>query len=261
MKIVIVGAGEVGFNIASRLALENKNVVVIDSNPGAIRRVSESIDVQVVTGSGSSPVVLEEAGIKQAEIMLALTDSDEINLAACLVADIISPTTKKLARIRNAGYDKYHDNFREKAPHIDTVINPEIEVVKSIDRLMSVPGSVDIGGLEDGRIKLIGIRLDKHARLAGVRLSHLPEMLGKQRPLIAAIIRNEEELIIPSGNDRLKVGDLVYFISENHKLAETLEVFDKQAQPIKRVLIIGGGRIGFRLAVLLEKKSIHTKTH
>ena len=142
MKIIIVGAGEVGFHIASHLALENKDVVVVDKHPGALRRVSDNLDVQVVNGSGSSPVVLEEAGIQNAEIILAVTNSDETNLVACLVANIISPSTKKLARVRNADFDHYHLNFREQAPHIDTIINPDTEVVKTIHRMMSVPGAV-----------------------------------------------------------------------------------------------------------------------
>ncbi|MBT3310966.1 MAG: Trk system potassium transporter TrkA [Desulfobacterales bacterium] len=258
MKIVIVGAGEVGFHIASRLALESKDVVVIDNDPEAIRRVSDNIDVSVVTGSGSSPVVLEAAGIKEAEILLAVTDSDGSNLVACLVADIISPATKKLARIRNADYDEYHSSFRENPPHIDTVINPEIEVVNTIDRLMSVPGAVEVGEFADGRVKLVGISLDENARLAGARLSDLPTILGRHTPLIAAIVR-DEKLIIPRGNDKLLTGDLVYFISEENKLTDTLTVFDKHAKPLKRVLIVGGGRIGFRLANHLENKSIYTK--
>jgi len=165
LKVVIVGAGEVGFHIASRLAHENKDVVVIDIDPEAIRRVSDSIDVQVITGSGSSPVVLAEAGIEEAEILLAVTNSDDTNLAACLVADTISQSVKKLARIRDADFEKYHDTFRDRPPHIDTIINPEIEVVKTIERLMSVPGAVDVGEFADGRVKFIGIQLDKEARL------------------------------------------------------------------------------------------------
>ena len=258
MKIVIVGAGEVGFHIASHLAHENKDVVVIDSDADAIRRVSDSIDVQVLNGSGSSPVVLEEAGVKAADILLAVTNSDETNLVACLVSNIISPTTKKLARVRHADFDEYHDTFRDYAPHIDTLINPEIEVVKTIDRLMSVPGAVDVGEFADGRIKLVGVNIEKGNPLDGVRLSELPIRKGEQRLLIAAVIR-EEELIIPSGKDRLKAGDLVYFISEEDQLMETLTVFGKHVEPIRRVLIIGGGRIGFRMAKVLDEKSIQTK--
>ncbi|MDZ7581266.1 MAG: Trk system potassium transporter TrkA [Deltaproteobacteria bacterium] len=258
MKIVIVGAGEVGYHIASHLARENKDVVVVDKNADALRRVSENIDVQVVLGSGSSPVVLTEAGIKSAEILLAVTNKDETNLVACLMANMLSPSTKKLARIRNADFDAYHEHFQSHSPHIDTVINPDIEVVKTIDRLMQVPGAVDVGEFADGRIKFIGIYLDQTARLAGVQLSDLPAMLGDNRPLIAAVVR-DEELIIPRGSDRLMGGDLIYFISEEDKLYEALAVFDKHAQPLNRVLIIGGGRIGFRLAALLDQRAIQGK--
>lgn len=258
MKIVIAGAGEVGFHIASHLAHENKDVVVIDKDPEALRRVSDNIDVQVLLGSGVSPVILEEAGLKSADILLAVTNSDEANLVACLVANIISPSTKKLARIRDANFDGYHGHFREHAPHIDTVINPEIEVVKTIDRLMRVPGAVDVGEFADGRIKFIGVYLDQNTRLAGVKLSDLPEMLGEDQPLIAAVLR-EEELIIPRGTDYLMPGDLVYFISEEDKLLDALSVFDKHVQPLNRVLIVGGGRIGFRLARLLDRRSIQCK--
>ena len=258
MKVVIVGAGEVGFHIASRLAMENKDVVVIDSNPEALKRVAESIDVQTITGSGSSPAILETAGIQGAEIMLAVTDSDEVNLVACLVTDTLSPTTKKLARLRGAGFDRYHDTFKENAPHIDTVINPEIEVVRTIERLMGVPGAVDVGEFADGRIKFVGLYLEPGSRLAGVRLSDLPSVLAEDRALIAALVR-DDRLIIPKGDNHLRAGDLVYFISEEKNLFKHLSIFDKHANPVKRVLIIGGGRIGFRLAKQLESQSLSCK--
>ena len=258
MKVIIVGAGEVGFHIASHLALENKDVVVIDNNPEATRRISDNLDVQIVLGSGSSPVMLEEAGIQQAEIILAVTNSDETNLVACLVANILSPSTKKLARLRDADFDGYHNNFRENAPHIDTIINPEIEVVKTIYRMMSVPGAVDVGEFADGRIKFVGVNLEDKSRLAGVQLSDMNEIIGESRPLIAAVIR-EDELIIPRGNDRLESGDLVYFISEEDKLLDSLSLFNKLDQPVKRALIIGGGRIGLRLAELLEENALYCK--
>ncbi len=258
MKVLIIGAGEVGFHIASHLARENKDVVVIDKDPAAIRHVSDNLDVQVVNGPGSSPVILEESGIKEAEILLAVTDSDEINLVACLIANLISPSTKKIARIRHADYDKYNETFREHAPHIDTLINPEVEVVKTIDRLIKVPCAVEVEEFSDGRVKFVGIHLDKSARLAGVRLSDIYAVTGKQSPLISAVVR-DEELIIPRGNHRLKAGDLIYFISEKDKLIESLSIFDKQVEPIDRVMIIGGGSIGFRLATLLEEDSVYTK--
>jgi trk system potassium uptake protein len=258
LKIVIVGAGEVGFHIAGRLALENKEVVVVDRDAAALRRVADSMDVQTITGSGSSPSVLEDAGIRQAEIMLAVTNQDESNLVACLMADILSPGTKKLARIRGADFDAYHDTLRQQVPHIDTVINPEVEVVKTIERLMRVPGAVDVGEFAEGRIKFVGVYLDDKARLAGVRLMDLPERIGHRRLLILAVVR-DEEVIIPRGSDRLLAGDLVYFISEEQYLPELLAEFDKHPQPVKRVLIVGGGRIGFRLARQMESLSIYCK--
>ncbi len=257
MKIVIVGAGEVGFHIASRLALENKDVVVVEKNPAALRRVSDNIDVQTVEGSGGSPVVLEEAGVRDAEILLAVTDSDETNLVACLVADAISNTTKKLARLRYADYDEYHQTFRENSPHIDTIINPEIEVVRTIDRLMQLPGAVDIGEFANGQVKFVGIQLAPDADLAGVQLIELPQKID-HRILIAALVR-EERVIIPRGTDRLLPGDLVYFISEESDLLKNLAVFNKQSDPVRRVMIVGGGRIALRLAKLLEGRNISAK--
>ncbi len=258
MKVVVIGAGEVGFHIAGHLAAAKKSVVVIDCDKDALRRVSDSIDAQTILGSGSSPLILESAGIKDAEIVLAVTDSDEANLVACLVADILSPDTKKLVRIRGGEFDHYHQYFQSQAPHIDTVINPEIEVVKTIERLMSVPGAVDVGELAEGRVKFVGVYLDARSRLCGVRLADLPALLGEQRPLIAAIVR-EEQLIIPQGNDSLAAGDLVYFMAEAEKLAQALEPFDKEALTIHRVMVIGGGRIGLRVARMMEERSISTK--
>jgi trk system potassium uptake protein TrkA len=258
LKVIIIGAGEVGFHIASHLARENKDVLVIDTNADALRRVSDTIDVQVLQGSGSSPVVLEEAGLRSAEIMLAVTNSDEANLVACLVANIISPATKKLARVRNADYDAYHETFREQAPYIDTVINPDIEVVKTIHGMLKVPGAADVGEFAEGRIKFVGIYLDERSPLNRVKLMDLPGQLGGMRPLIAAIMR-DEELIIPRGKDQLLAGDLVTFITASEQLEETLAVFGKQEAPIKRVLIIGGGRIGYRLAALLEDEPFTCK--
>jgi trk system potassium uptake protein TrkA len=258
VKVVIVGAGEVGYHIANRLALENKDVVVVDCDPEALTRIAESIDVQTVAGSGSSPSILETAGIQGAEILLAVTDSDEVNLVACLVADILSPATKKLARLRLADFDDYHEAFKNSAPHIDTVINPEIEVVRTIERLMQVPGAVDVGEFADGRIKFVGVYLEPDCHLDGVRLADLPSLLEANRPLIAAVVR-DDQLIVPTGGNHLRAGDLIYFISENKRLLDHLSIFNKQVTPARRVLIVGGGRVGYRLAKRLEAASLSCK--
>ena len=258
MKIIIVGAGEVGYNIASRLASENKHVIVIDKNQDATQRLSENLDIQAITASGSNPKVLIDAGINETDILLAVTDSDETNLVACLMANIISPTTKKLARIRNADFDSYHNRFQTENPHIDTVINPEIEVVNTIRKLMDVPGAVDVGDFVDGKVTYAGIRLDRHSPMAGMKLVDFSSQFGEDRPLIAAIIR-KNEVIVPRGSNTVEPGDLIYFVSQTEKLEKMLTLFGKKALPAKRALIIGGGRIGERLAKLLERDSIHSK--
>jgi len=258
VKFLIVGAGEVGFHIARRLAMENKDVVIVDKDQEALRKVSDHTDVQTVQGWGSSPAVLESAGIKEAEIMLAVTDSDETNLVACLTADVISPTTKKLARVRNSEFDALHDIFRENAPHIDTIINPEVEVVKTIEQLITVSGATEVEDLAEGRLKLVGIRLENHSALVGQRLADLSLKTGGSNLLVAAIIRNEK-MIVPRGDSRLMPNDLVYFISEKAGLAGALKSFGKPMRQVKRVLIVGGGRVGTRLAMRLENSDIKVK--
>ena len=258
VKIIIVGAGQVGFNVASRLATENKEVVVVDRDAAALKLVSEQLDVQTVEGSGSSPAVLQEAGVQAADILLAVTDSDETNLVSCLFADMLSPATKKLVRLRNDDYTNFENNLKERPPHIDTIINPELELVRTVQRLLDVPGAVDVAEFADGRLKLIGVRLGPGSPLAGKHLWELPRKTGGYGFLIAAIVR-EEELIIPTGRDVLKAGDLVYFVTEQNRVFEALSLFDIKAETVRRALVVGGGRIGFRLAKALEEKNIYTK--
>jgi len=258
LKIIIVGAGEVGFHIASRLSLEDKDVIVIEKNADALRRISENLDVQTVEGSGSSPAMLEQAGIKEADILLAVTNSDETNLVASLFANILSPATIKLARIRGEEYLMYQDALSHDPYGIDVMINPEVEAVKTVERLLQVPGAVDVGEFADGRIKLIGVRLDGSCSVCGTRLIDLIHRTGDKKILVAAIIR-DEKLIIPSGEDLLLKGDLVYFVSEENELKEALKIFGKRAEPFNHVLLIGGGKLGLRLAKALEGLSIHTK--
>lgn len=258
MKVIIVGAGNVGYHVAHRLSRENKEVVVIDKDQDAIRRITDTVDAQGIIGSGGSPLVLEKAGLREAELFMALTDSDEINLLACLSADLVSPTSQKIARIRSTDYDLYLEAFRLKPPHIGTIINPDVEVVKTIDRMIEFPGAVDINEFAEGRIKFVGIRLDEGARLTGISLSSLSSQMNHKMPLITAIIRNDQ-LIIPRGTDTLKTGDLIYFVSESSQLQKTLSFFEKFKSPVRRAMIIGGGRIGSKLARLFETKDIATK--
>jgi trk system potassium uptake protein TrkA len=257
LKVVIVGAGEVGYHIAHRLAQESKEVVIIDQSSEALRRVSEVLDVQTFQGSGCSPVVLSDAGVMDADIFLAVTDSDEINIIACLFANAISPDSIKIARIRNEEYNLYQDALTNKPLNISTIINPEIEVIKAIDRMLAVPGAVDFSEFAEGRVKLVGIRVEK-GPLVGKKLMAFRDVVPDTNVLIAAIVRGED-LIIPSGRDEIISGDIVYFACKDTSLDVVRSVCGRDMAPVRDVLIIGGGNIGLRLAVLFERKGLHVK--
>ena len=258
MKILIVGAGEVGRHIAGRLALENKEVLVIDKNPEALKKVSEYMDVQTIEGSGSSPRVLEDAGIKDADILLAVTNSDEINLICSFFANALAPNIVKLARVRGSDYTGYSSLLAGENLNIQKIINPDQEVVNSILRFLSVPGAVEINDFAGGKIRLIGIRLPEDSPMEGVKLPNLREKTGDLELVIAALIR-DDELIIPTGRDVIRGGDIVYFVCATQDQDDVLECFGVKSSPVRKVLIVGGGNIGTRLAKALDNKYYHTR--
>jgi trk system potassium uptake protein len=257
VKIVIVGAGEIGFHFAEWLAFEKKEVVVIDINEESLQQVSDHLDVQTLHGSGSNPNILEEAGIEGADIFLAVTDSDEVNLIACFFTNLLSPGTHKVALIRNRDYAEYRS---ELAKHINLsmVINPELEVVKSVLRIMSAPDVEEINDFMGGRLKMLGKHLTPESPLDGLKLMNLSDKIEKHKMIIAALIR-DDRLIIPKGKDTLRAGDLVYFVCENKYLDEILKLFGPQSRSLKNILIVGGGDIGFSLARELENTRYHVK--
>lgn len=257
MKIVVVGAGQVGFYIAQRLSSEDKEVLVIDKNPKVLEQIANHIDVQTLEGSGSSPKVLEEAGIKDADILLAVTDSDEINLVACTFANILAPGITKVARIRNDEYLEYREKWAADLS-VSMVINPEVEVVRTIVRMMGMPGAVEVNEFGKGRVKLVGMWVDKGTALDGLQLYDLRARPGMENVLLAAIIR-EDNLIIPSGEDRVVPGDLVYLVCEDKDLDKVTKLTGGGKKVKKDVLIVGGGKIGVRLAKALEKKGVNVK--
>ncbi|WP_027182997.1 Trk system potassium transporter TrkA [Desulfovibrio inopinatus] len=258
MRIVIVGAGEVGFHLAERFSRENKDVVVIDLSGVALKRVSENLDVQTIKGSGSSPRVLKDAGITGAEVLLAVTNSDEINLIACFFANELSPQTRKIVRIRNDEYTDFKGALAKDLLNISMVINPDVEVVNSILRIIEAPGAVEVKDFADGRVKMIGVPLPEGSEFDGMKLMHLREHLDGLHIIIAAIIR-DDRLIIPKGSDRLRSGDLIYLVCQAGDLLESLKLFGARGQSIRNVLIIGGGKIGYLLAKALDSRSINTK--
>jgi trk system potassium uptake protein TrkA len=258
VKIVIVGAGEVGFHFAEWLALEKKEVVAIDIDPEALVRVSEHLDVQVLQGSGSNPRVLEESGLQNADIILAVTDKDEVNLIACFFANIMAPQIQKVALIRNPDYVHYREALTRDILNIGLVINPEMEVVNSILRILSAPEVEEVNDFVGGRIKMLGKYLPAGSPLDGLKLVQLPEKIERQRMTIAALVR-EEELIIPKGKDTLRAGDFVYFVCQSQDINDILRLFGKQTATLKNILVVGGGNIGFPLAKALEAQRFNVK--
>ena len=259
MRIIIIGAGEVGFHIAQRLAVENKEVVVIDKSAEALRKIAETSDVQTVQGSGSSPEVLEDAGIAEADILLAVTDSDEINLIACFFANMLSPNVTKLARIRAGIYTNYGHLLTGEEVGITKIINPDEEVVNSILRLMSVPGAVEINEFAGGKIRLIGINLPDESPVVGSRLLDLRAKIGDDLGIVIAALVRDDKLIIPGGLDEIRKGDVVYFACDIREQEDILERLGVSTEPVREVLIVGGGNIGYKLAKALDNKYYHTR--
>jgi trk system potassium uptake protein TrkA len=259
LRIIIIGAGEVGFHIAQRLAVENKEVVVVDKSSEALRKIAESSDVQTVQGSGSSPEVLEDAGIAQADILLAVTDSDEINLIACFFANMLSPNVTKLARIRAGIYTNYGHLLTGEEVGITKIINPDEEVVNSILRLMSVPGAVEINEFAGGKIRLIGMNLPDDSPVVGARLLDLRAKIGDDLGIVIAALVRDDKLIIPGGLDEIRKGDVVYFACDIREQEDILERLGVSTEPVREVLIVGGGNIGYKLAKALDNKYYHTR--
>lgn len=257
VRTIIVGAGEVGFHIARRLAMEAKQVVVIDINADALKRVADIADVQTIQGSGSSPRTLDEAGIHDSSVLLAVTDSDEINLIACFFANLLAPGAIKLARLRNEEYTLYRDAFASDLLNISTVINPEVEVIKTIDNMIAVPGALEYMEFAGGRVKMVGVRVAK-GPLTGLRLPELRSRFGKYTFIIAALVRNDR-VVIPTGRDAIEPEDLVYFVCQESDLLPISQAFGMAKHTVKDVCIIGGGGIGQRLATRFEDKGYHVK--
>jgi len=258
LKVIIVGAGEVGFHIAQRLAEENKEVVVIDKDAAALARLTDALDVQPLEGSGSDPKVLEEAGIQEAQTFLAVTDSDETNLIACFFANVLAPDVKKLARIRSEAYTDFRPGFLEASLNLDRVINPDVEVVRTIERLISVPDAEDVSEFAEGRLHLIGIRIKEGCPVLGASMAELRQAVGNVRFVVGAIFRNDA-LLVPYGRDVIQRDDLVYVVCETRDLKKVLRFFGCRSEHPGNVLIIGGGDIGLRLARRLEKQSLHVR--
>ncbi|MFP4087875.1 MAG: Trk system potassium transporter TrkA [Desulfobacteraceae bacterium] len=256
MKTIIVGAGEVGFHIAQKLSEENQDVVLIDMDPQQIKRVAEHLDIQAFLGSGTSPRILRDAGIPDADMLVAATDSDEINLIACLLAKNLNPYLIKVARVRNQEYLQESQLFWPDMLGIDHIINPLSEMVNRIRSLMEVPGASEVVEFVDGRVKLIGFTVEKGSPFVGRKLLSLDR--EEKKILIGAIVR-ENQVLIPRGEDIILEGDLVYVVVQNSRLQQTMQFFNIKSEALRRVCIVGAGQTGASLAKALDRTKISVK--
>ncbi|MGA8572207.1 MAG: Trk system potassium transporter TrkA [Desulfobaccales bacterium] len=256
MKIIIVGAGEVGFHLAKWLSREDKDIVVIDQAPEALQRVQEQLDVQTIRGAGSHPQVLLEAGVQKADVLLAVTDRDEVNLVCCLFADLLSGGLPKVALVRQEEYAPHREALIRRL-NITNIINPDRELIKAILRILSAPEMEEVNDFVGGSIKMIGGVLPAASPLCG-RIQDLPLVIERKHLIIAALVR-QDRLIIPKGKDTLQAGDLVYFVCRDKDLDFALKLFNQRPAPLKSLMIMGGGRIGGELARELEIRRYRVK--
>jgi trk system potassium uptake protein TrkA len=258
MGIIIIGAGEVGYHLAYRLSQEKKDVVVIDRDLEKIRRVQNTLDVQAIHGSGGSVSLLRQAGISEASMVIAVTNSDEINMISCLVAGVQDRVPKKIARVRDPEYSTLFPLFDKEHLDIDLVINPDHEVVEMILKLMEVPGVVEVMDFAEDQVRMVGLPLPPGSPLVGKSLADLRELYPKSRILIVAI-KKGDRVFIPKGQDILAANDLLFLVMPKKNTQEALEGFGNRHPPIKRVMILGGGLIGLELAKSLEERGIQVK--
>jgi trk system potassium uptake protein TrkA len=254
MKILIAGGGEVGYLIAQRLIREGNEVTLVEADQRRYEFLDGSLDARVVHGSAASIRVLREAGIQNSEMLIAATTVDEVNLLACLIAQVESSVRYKLARIRTHEAEEWRRICHQAGIAIDLVIHPESEIVHRIMPVLRLPGVSDIRDFAGGRIKLFGMNVENDSWLAGKTMEELQRQGPPRNSLIAMIFRGSQ-VIIPRGGDRLEAGDHVYVVTTEGELEDALRFMGVHAQQsVDRVFIVGGKQVGIRLAQTLERR-------
>jgi trk system potassium uptake protein TrkA len=255
MKVIVCGAGQVGFNIARQLALEGNDVTVIDQSPELVRRISDTMDAQGMIGHASHPDVLEQAGAADADMIIAVTYADEVNMVACQVAHSLFDVPTKIARIRHQSYlDPVWANLftRDHLP-IDVIISPEIEVARACVRRLRVPGAFEMISLVEDKVKLVGVRCTPTCPVLRTPLRQLFQLFPDLNMVVVGILR-DGKAIVPTGDAMMLAGDEVYFVVETKQLARAMAAFGHEETAARRVLIFGGGNIGLFLAQELERE-------
>ena len=254
MKVIVCGAGQVGFNIARYLALEDNDVTVIDQSPDLVRRISDSVDVQGVVGHASHPDVLEQAGAEDADMIIAVTYADEVNMVACQVAHSLFDVPKKIARVRQQSYlDPIWANLfsRDHLP-IDVIISPEIEVARAVIRRLQAPGAFEMIPLANDRVKLVGVRCEENCPVVRTPLRQLTQLFPDLNIVVVGWMR-DDKAIVPKADDEMLPGDEVYFVVESEQTARAMAAFGHEESQARRLLILGGGNIGLFLAQEIER--------
>ncbi|QQP91979.1 Trk system potassium transporter TrkA [Skermanella rosea] len=255
MKVIVCGAGQVGSNIARYLATENNDVTVIDQSPELIQKISDTLDVQAMVGFASHPNVLEQAGAADADMIIAVTLADEVNMVACQVAHSLFNVPTKIARVRNQSYlaPIWADLFSREHMPIDVIISPEIEVARAVARRLQVPGAFDMIPLADGKVRVIGVICTDNCPILHTPLRQLTGLFPDLNLEVVAIVRNDKP-IIPGGDDQMLPGDEVYFVADTRHLGRAMAAFGHEETEARRIIILGGGNIGLCLAEELEAK-------
>ncbi|MBT3400289.1 MAG: Trk system potassium transporter TrkA [Rhodospirillaceae bacterium] len=255
MKAIICGGGQVGSSIARELASERVDVTVIDQSPELIRRIRDTLDVTTMVGFASHPDVLEAAGARDADMIVAVTFADEVNMIACQVAHSLFDVPMKIARVRSQAYRNpiWADLFSRDHMPIDVIISPEIEVARAISRRFTVPGSFEMIPLANNRLRLIGVRCEENCPILNTPLRQLTTLFPDLRLSIVGIIR-EGKPMVPTGDDHLEPGDEVYIVIDAEHVPRAMAAFGHEEQEARRVIIIGGGNIGQSLAADIEER-------
>ena len=254
MRVIICGAGRVGVGIARRLSRENNEVTVVDQSKELIRAVAERLDVRGVVGNGAYPETLEEAGAREADMIIAVTYSDEVNMVSCQIAHSLFNVPTKIARVRAQAYldPRYSDLFTRNHLPIDVIISPEREVSEAIMQRMSTPGAFEIKSFAEGRIWAVGVKLRDNCPIINTPLRQVAELFPDLKITITAIKRGDKIWRVHA-DDQLQSGDQVYFVSDRNDVTRALDIMGEAARQARRVIIVGGGNVGLYVAKGLEK--------
>lgn len=255
MKFIICGAGNVGTNIARYLASEDSDVTVIDKDPELVERLSNTLDVKAIEGFASHPDVLARAGAEDADMIIAVTYADEVNMVACQVAHTLFNVPRTIARVRSQTYldPLYADLFSNKGMPIDVIISPEIEVARAVRRRLEIPGALEAIPLADGLVRLIGVLCDENCPIINTPLRQLTRLFPDLQIEVVLILRNDRP-IVPGADDVMQVGDEVYFVCAAEHTRRAMASFGHEEPDARRVVILGGGNIGMFLVKQLERE-------